>query len=150
MAPAQRPTEYLLHPDPNDPYYRQSPGGFIAEFNDRVTAPLYGLIFALVPLLFIGQAQSHRMSRAPSVTMASTFLILLRGFAFFMVYTAPGSAWGTTVMYGLPIVVLTGTVVLVLRGKQIRPPERMLAAIDRFFGRIGGLFRRRTEAAAGT
>ena len=55
MAPAQRPTESLLHPDPNDPYYRQSPGGFIAEFNDRVTAPLYGLIFALVPLLFIGE-----------------------------------------------------------------------------------------------
>jgi lipopolysaccharide export system permease protein len=150
LAPQQRPTAYLLHPNPDDPYFRQSPGAFIAEFNDRTTSPLYGLVFALVPLLFVGQAQSHRISRAPSVTMSSIFLFTLRGFAFFMVYSAPGSVLGATIMYGLPIVTLAVTLFCVLRGIQVRPPERLLAGLDALFARLGGMFRRRREAAAGT
>jgi lipopolysaccharide export system permease protein len=150
LAPQQRPTAYLLHPDPADPYFRQSPGAFVAEFNDRITSPLYGLVFALFPLLFIGQAQSHRISRAPSVAMASVLLITLRGFAFFMVYAAPGTTLGTAIMYGLPIAMLALTVFLVLRGIQINPPERLLGALDAFFGRISGIIRRRAEAPAGS
>jgi lipopolysaccharide export system permease protein len=151
LTPRQRPTEYLLNPDPNDPYFRQSPGDFIAEFNDRVTSPLYGLIFALVPLLFLAQAQSTRVSRTPSVVMAATLLILVRAFAFLIVYAAPGTALVVGVMYALPIGGIVLTLVLVGRGVQIRPPERVLAVIEAITGRVSGLVRRRKAApAAGT
>jgi lipopolysaccharide export system permease protein len=150
LAPQQQPTAYLLHPSPDDPYFRQSPGAFISEFNDRMTSPLYGLVFALVPLLFLGQAQSPRLSRAPSVAMASTVLFVVRGFAFFLIYWRPGSAVGATLMYGIPITLLVVTVFCVLRGIQIRPPEKLLTALDRFFGRISGLFRRRAALPAGS
>ena len=58
LKPMERPTAYLLNPDPDDPYFREFPGKFRAELHDRLTAPLYCFLFALVPLLFLGQAQS--------------------------------------------------------------------------------------------
>jgi lipopolysaccharide export system permease protein len=143
LTPRQRPTEYLLNPDPNDPYFRQSPNDFIAELNDRITSPLYGLVFALVPLLFLGQAQSTRAGRTPSVALAAALLIVVRAFAFLIVYAAPGAAWVVGLMYTIPIGAIALSLFLVLRGVQIRPPERMLAVIDAVFGRISGLFRRR-------
>ncbi len=149
LTPRQRPTEYLLNPSPDDPFFRQSPGDFLAEFNDRITSPLYGLVFALVPLLFLGQAQSTRVSRTPSVVMASVFLILVRAFAFLIVYSAPGTAVVVGIMYALPIGGLALTFFLLMRGVQIRPPERVLAIIDAVFGRVSGLFRRRSAVAAG-
>jgi lipopolysaccharide export system permease protein len=149
LTPRQRPTEYLLSPDPNDPFFRQSPGDFMAEFHDRVTSPLYGLVFALVPLLFLGQAQSTRVSRAPNIAMAAGSLILLRAFAFFLVYAASGSPLVTGVMYALPVGAIVLSLLLVLRGTQIQPPERLLATIDRAVARVGGLIRRRTAVPAG-
>ena len=149
LVPRQRPTEYLLGPDPNDPYYRQSPGDFAAELHDRVTSPLYGLAFALVPLLFLGQAQSNRTSRAPNVAMAAATLIFLRGFAFFLVYPAGRSAFVAGLMYALPVGTIALTVFLVLRGTQVRAPERLLATLDKMADRVTGLIRRRAEAPAG-
>jgi lipopolysaccharide export system permease protein len=148
LTPQQRPTEYLLNPDPDDPFFRRSPGAFAAEFHDRVTAPLYGLVFALVPLLFVGQAQSARISRTPAVVMASVSLILLRSFAFFLVYPAAGSPVVVAVMYALPIGAAALSIVLVMRGTLVRPPTRLLAFLDSLAGRIGGLIRRRTAVSA--
>ena len=71
LHPAERTTTfYLLNPDPEDPYFRQYPGKFRAELNDRLSSPLYGLLFAVLPLVFLGQAESPRQSRAASATMA--------------------------------------------------------------------------------
>jgi lipopolysaccharide export system permease protein len=149
LTPRQRPTEYLLNPDPNDPFLRQSPGDFIAELHDRITSPLYGLVFALVPLLFLGQAQSTRVSRGPNVGMAAVLVIMLRAFAFFMVYVAPGSAMVVGLMYALPIGTIALSVFLFLRGVQVRPPERLISAMEAARARIGGLFRRRAAVPAG-
>jgi lipopolysaccharide export system permease protein len=149
LTPRQRPTDYLLNPDPNDPFYRQAPGDFLAEFHDRVTSPLYGLVFALVPLLFLGQAQSTRVSRAPNLFMAAGSLILLRAFAFFLVYSASTSVVTAGLMYALPIGAIALSLFLVLRGKQVRPPERLLAMLDQAAAWVGGLFRRRRAVPAG-
>ena len=150
LIPRQRPTQYLLNPSPDDPYFRQAPGDFAAEFTDRVTSPLWGFVFALLPLLFLGQAQSTRVSRAPNVAMASVLLILLRGFAFFLTYAASTSRLAMGLMYALPVGITGLTILLVFRGAQIRPPERLLAFLDGVFSRIAGLFRRRAAIAVGS
>ncbi len=148
LRPNQRPTAYLLHPDPDDPFFRQSPGAFTAELHDRLTAPLYGVVFALVPLLFIGQAQSARMSSAPGITMASLTLVLIRAAGFFAVYPAAHSALAVVLMYALPLGTIAGTIALVLNGVQFRVSDRLLASIDALWTRIAGLWRRRSEPAA--
>src|SRR6185312_6961833 len=150
LTPRQRPTEYLLNPNPDDPYFRQSPGDFAAELTDRVTSPLWGLVFALLPLLFLGQAQSTRVSRGPNVAMASTILIVLRALAFFLTYASSTSRVAMALMYVVPVAMAALTVVLVLRGRQVRPPERVLAFLDSLFSRIRGLVRRRTAVAVGS
>ena len=149
LTARQRPTQYLLNPSADDPYFRQSPGDFAAELTDRVTSPLWGLVFALLPLLFLGQAQSTRVSRAPNVAMAATILVLLRAFAFFLTYASATSRLAMGLMYALPVAMTGLTIFLVLRGAQIRPPERALAFLDGLFSRIRGLVRRRAEIVVG-
>jgi lipopolysaccharide export system permease protein len=148
FTPRQQPTQYLLNPNPNDPYYRQSPGSFAAELHDRITSPLYGFVFALFPLLFLSQAQSTRMSRAPNVAMAAILLIFLRAFAFFLTYAAAESRVVVGIMYALPIGLVGLSIFLVLRGIQVRPPDRLLTFFEGVLGRISGLFRRRTADVA--
>jgi lipopolysaccharide export system permease protein len=146
LTPRQQSTAYLLSPDPDDPYFRGDPGEFAAEFHDRVTSPLYGFLFAVLPLLFLGQAQSTRTSLAPSVAMASIALILVRTVGFFLRYAAAQSLVATVALYALPIGLTLLSVALVLRGVQIRAPERLIAAGERVAAWASGLWRRRAVA----
>ena len=57
FRPQERSTAYLIHPDPEDRLYQQFPGKFRAELHYRLTAPLQRLLFALLPLVFLGQAE---------------------------------------------------------------------------------------------
>ncbi len=84
LKPMERPTRYLVNPDPEDPYYRQFPGKFRAELNDRLTAPLYCYLFALVPLLFLGQAGSARQSRTASIASAVILAVIIRAIPVFL------------------------------------------------------------------
>ena len=75
--PRERSTAYLLHPDPDDPYFQQHPEQLRSELHGRLTMPLYGLAFVLLPLLFIGQADLPRESRAASITMLAILIMAL-------------------------------------------------------------------------
>ena len=57
LRPAERDTTYLFHPDPDDHYFRQFPGKYRAELHNRFSSPLYALLFAVLPLVFLGQAE---------------------------------------------------------------------------------------------
>jgi lipopolysaccharide export system permease protein len=113
--------------------------------HDRLTSPLYGFVFALFPLLFLGQAQSTRVSRAPNVAMASILVIVVRAFAFFVTYSAANSAVAVGLMYALPIGLIVFSLLMVLRGRQLRPPERLIAFFEAIFRGVRAIFRRRAE-----
>lgn len=146
LEPIQRPTSYLLHPDPKDPFYVKTPHAFRAELDDRLTAPLYCFLFALIPLLFLGQAQSTRQSRAPSITAAVLATVAVRAIpAFLPVQT---SFLAEIAMYVLPIGLTIVTIILFLAGVQLRPPESLVAFVERLFARASGIVTRSGAAAA--
>ncbi len=148
LRPAERPTSYLLNPDPQDRYFRQAPGKFSAELHNRLTSPLYALLFAVMPLVFLGQAESARQSRTASITMAVVVTTTLRAIGVFLPGLAATSFLAVLLMYAIPI---GGTIVaaaLVLTGNQLQPPEAAVAFAESVFGRVSGLLRGR-EAAAG-
>lgn len=140
LPPSARRTAYLLDPDPDDPYFRQFPGRFRAELHERISGPFYALVFALVPLLFLGQAGSTRESRTASVTMAVLVVFAVRTAGFLL----PGQFGVVTLglMYVLPIGTAALAIALILLGRQVRPPERIVAFSESVFGRVSGLLTR--------
>jgi lipopolysaccharide export system permease protein len=146
LKPLERSTTYLLRPDAEDPYYQQFPAKFRAELIDRLTSPIYCFVFALIPLLFLGQAESTRQSRAASITSAAFLAVLIRAIPFFL--PTETSVVAQLLAFGIPLGISLLVVVLVLAGVQWRPPERAVAFVEGLFARASGLVARRAPAAA--
>ena len=135
-----------VNPDPDDPYFRQFPGEFRTELHDRLTTPFYGLVFALLPLLFIGQAESPRESRTASIAVVVGIIMIISAIGIVLPNFAEGSIAAVILMYALPLGAAAITVALVLAGAQLRPPERVIAFGEALFGRVSGLLRAGTMA----
>lgn len=146
LRPMERPTGYLLRPDPEDPYFRQSPGRFRAELLDRLTAPLYCFVFALTPLLFLGQATSTRQSRTPSITAAVLLTVAIRAIPVFL--DAETSLAAAILMWAVPIGCALIIAAMVLSGVQLRPPDGLVAVGEGLFARASGLVTRQPAAPA--
>jgi lipopolysaccharide export system permease protein len=146
LKPIERSTAYLISPDPEDPYFREFPAKFRAELNDRLTTPLYCFLFALIPVLFLGQAASTRQSRTASIASASLLTIVIRAIPFFL--PVETSLVAQILAYVLPIGLAVIAIVLILAGVQLRPPDRLVAIGEGFFARASGLMSRRAAAPA--
>jgi lipopolysaccharide export system permease protein len=142
----ERPTSYLLNPDPEDPFFRQTPGQFRAEFHDRVTAPLYCFLFALVPLLFLGQAESARQSRTASITAAVVMVTAIRAIPVFL--PVQTSILAQLALYVIPIGGTLLVIALFLSGVQLRPPERIVIFVENIYARASGLMGVRAQPQA--
>ncbi|MEJ0012520.1 MAG: LptF/LptG family permease [Bauldia sp.] len=145
LKPLERPTEYLIHPDPEDPYFQEFPAKFHAELNDRLTSPLYCFLFALIPLLFLGQAESTRQSRSASIAAAGFLAVVIRAVPFFL--PVETSLVAQVLVYAIPIGLTLLVIILVLSGAQWRPPDRIVAIGERFFARASGVVARAPAAS---
>lgn len=146
MQANERPTEYLFNPDPNDPYFRQFPGRFRAELHDRLTAPLYAFLFAIIPMLFLGQAGSARQSRTASIASAVVLTTVVRAIPVFL--PSETSFLAVLTMYVAPIGLTVLFSALILAGVQFRPPERLVAFAEMLYARASGLWGNQATAAA--
>ena len=141
----ERPTWYLLNPDPDDPYFRKFPGKFRAELHDRLTAPLYCFLFAIIPMLFLGQAASTRQSRTASIASAVVLTTFVRAIPVFL--ASETSLIAVVTMYLAPIGLTAFFAALILAGVQFRPPERIVAIAETLFARASGLIASGTAAS---
>jgi lipopolysaccharide export system permease protein len=141
LRPPEQSTFYLANPDPEDRYFRQFPGKFRAELHNRLSAPLYALLFAVLPLVFLGQAESARQSRTANATMAVIVTVALRAIGVFLPSFAETSSVAIVLMYAIPLGGTAVAAALVLTGNQMRPPEGIIAFSEVLFGRVSGLLR---------
>jgi lipopolysaccharide export system permease protein len=148
LRPQERLTSYLLRPDPNDRFYRQFPGKFRSELHYRLTAPLNAILFALIPLVFLGQAETTRQQRPATIAMAVVSATAVGVAEFILTGAAENDPTAVIGMYALPVVFISVSCALVLLGRQPRPPERMLAFGDFIATRFRTLFRRALPASA--
>jgi lipopolysaccharide export system permease protein len=145
VKPIERPTTYLLNPDPEDPYFREFPEKFRAELHDRITSPLYCFLFALIPVLFMGQAESTRQSRTASIAAAVILTVGVRALPFFL--PVETSALAVIALYVIPISLTLLSVWLILAGVQLRPPESIVGFAERLYARASGLVARAPAGA---
>jgi lipopolysaccharide export system permease protein len=73
----------LLFPKADDPTYLRDPGQFRAEFHDRIAAPLYPLVFAMIAFAWLGAPRTTRQNRTLSMiaTILAVSTLRLMGFA---------------------------------------------------------------------
>jgi lipopolysaccharide export system permease protein len=112
----------LLSPDPKDPLVTSQPAQLRAELHDRLTAPLYPLIFTLIAYAYLGAPRTTRQSRNLSLLGTVGVVALLR----FMGFAA------SVISLNVPLVILFNYLVLAVaaglsiwaisRGIIIEPP----------------------------
>lgn len=147
LRPQERPTAYLVRPSPDDKYFQKFPGKFRSELHSRLSTPLMTLVFAILPLVFLGQAETTRQQRSASIGLAVMAVIGVAAVQFVLTGASEDSLAAAGLLYGVPAVALVASVFLVLSGRQPKPPEKLLALGDLLAGRARVLFRRREASA---
>jgi lipopolysaccharide export system permease protein len=147
LRPQERPTAYLVRPSPDDKYFQKYPGKFRAELHSRLTTPLTTLVFAIVPLVFLGQAETTRQQRSASIGLAVMAVTAVAVVQFVLSGASEDSLLAAGLMYALPVTTIVVSMLLVLAGRQPKPPEKLLAFSDMLAGRARGMFRRREASA---
>ena len=148
FKPSERQTTYLLNPNPEDRYFQQFPERFSAELHNRISAPLYAFIFAVLPLAYLSQAQSIRSGRSLIVTAIVVLAFFVRAVGYYLGSVAEYNAFVIPILYLLPIGTTLIAASLVLRGIQLRIPEKVVVFTDSVVERLSGLVRRPAQQAS--
>jgi lipopolysaccharide export system permease protein len=119
--PSERFMSELLQPDLNDPYYQRHAEKFRSELHDRLSNPLYAILFVLVVGVHLGYPRTTRDSRLQSLSGAFAAAAGLRIAGLVGVNMAakdPGV--GLLIVWGVPL----GGIALcaMMIHYQIRPP----------------------------
>jgi lipopolysaccharide export system permease protein len=148
LKPRERNTIYLISPNPEDRYYQRYPEKFSAELHDRLSGPLYAFIFAILPLAYMSQAESTRNGRGLTIAAAVTVAFLIRMMGYYFGSVAEYNPFVIPLMYLLPIGTMLIAGYLVLKGIQLRVPEKVAASVDSIAERLSGLMRPQTQPTA--
>jgi lipopolysaccharide export system permease protein len=136
FKPGERTTSYLLAPDANDPEFQKRPGTFVAELHDRISSPLYTLLFALLPVAALGQAQTTRQGRG--LVMLGTVLVAttIRVAGLILAGLAAADIWIVPILYVLPIGSIAITLGVILGGVRFSGSDGFAAVMIEFFERF--------------
>jgi lipopolysaccharide export system permease protein len=137
-----------LSPDPGDNYYRRKPEKYSQELLTRLATPLNGLVFAILPLVFLSQAETTRQSRSSTIAMAAGSAVVIASLSFSLSISAGENLLAAIALFALPTLAFAISVFLVLRGIQPRPPEKVLILADRIGRRAKRLLRIPTPQGA--
>jgi lipopolysaccharide export system permease protein len=128
--------ELAATPDPNDLMYKSQPGVFRAEFHDRLAAPLYPLVFAVLAYAFLGSPATTRQSRAFALGLTIFAVATLRFIGFGSTIFSAQNPSAIVFLY-LSLVAGFGIgLVVVARGITIEPPRLITAAVTALTARF--------------
>ncbi len=119
-----------------DPSVVESPEQMRAELHDRLMAPVYPIVIAVLTFAYLGAPRTTRQSRTLSLLSAIAAVTLLRGSGFV------GLLAGTRVPAALLVPYGTAAVALLLgywgisRGVIIEPPAFIVDAVTRLTERL--------------
>lgn len=146
--PSARSTAYLLSPDPDDPVFQKTPDRFRVELHDRLTSPFYVLVFALLPLAFLGEARTARQGRFLAISGTVLLLSVLRQFGYVLPSLAAATPELIPLFYLLPGGLIALSLAMISGVIRPRLPRSLARALEATGRRLGGMFWR-PRAAAG-
>jgi lipopolysaccharide export system permease protein len=126
----------LLWPDPGDPVFKEQPGHFRAELNDRALAVLYPIVFVIVTFAYLGAPRTTRQSRALSIAATVGAISALRLLGFVSVVLSVNYPLATLFQYLLMGAAAAAGLYAISRGIIIETPQFISAAIAGLSERI--------------
>lgn len=134
--PRERYLSELLNPDTDDAYYQRNAGKFRSELHDRLSNPLYPILFILIAGVHLAYPRTTRDNRAQSMFTAFSSAAGLRILGLAGVNMATKDPSGLLVVWGVPVVGIVLCVTMITFG--IRPPSMPSFSL--------GMFRRKRDA----
>lgn len=129
LKPRELYTGELIGPDKANMFFKQQPGQFRAELHERFSNPLYPVLFVLIALATVGQAQSTRQNRVEKIVVGFVAAAGARLAGMAVNNLVAIKSYWLIAQYGLPIVGIVVALVLMRAGS--RPRSRRLGLIDR-------------------
>lgn len=136
FSAAERSTAYLLSPDPNDPEFQKRPGSFAAELHDRFSSPLYTLLFAMLPVMALGQAQTTRQGRGVLILLTVLVATGLRVAGFILAGAAASQTRLIPLLYLLPLSMIGLALFATMRSYRFSASEGIGSAVTDLVRRL--------------
>ena len=126
----------LFRQNPDDPSIAEKPEQIRAELHDRLIAPLYPIVIAVLAFAYLGAPRTTRQSRTLSMLSAIGAVALLRGCGFVGLLAGPRLPAALLVPYIAAIGALLFGYWGISRGVIIEPPAFIVDAITRLTERL--------------
>jgi lipopolysaccharide export system permease protein len=126
--PRERTTLDLLNPNPEDPFYRHSPGRFRSELHDRLSGPLYPIAFVLLVIAFVGQASTTRENRTRSMIVGFCVAFGCRIGGIGAANAAVINPQATPLLYAIPVGAALIAIFMIWNNMRPRPKSPWLQA----------------------
>lgn len=131
LYPVDRDIFFLLNPDPNDSDYQYRPEQYRAELHRRLSYWSFPIVFALVSLVFAGDARSHRQARVHPMVLGLTSAIGIYGITNYMASQAEGNAAFIPAIYAVPSFFAVLAAIQLFSGWRLRLPDFVPNAFTR-------------------
>jgi len=140
LKPRERYFNELAYPAADDPDFRRQPGHFRAELHERFSNPLYPVVFVLIALACVGQAQSTRQNRVEPVIAGFVFATVVRLAGFAANNLVVINARWTFLLYAIPIASILLSMLAIRLNAKPRPGpstfDRLSMAVGDLVGRL--------------
>lgn len=106
FKPRERFISDLYNPDPTDRYFRAFPAKVRSELHTRLISLVYPLVFTLIVLAFLANAQTSRQGQIARILLAILTVIIIRGSGVALANLSGKKDWAMVLVYGLPFLVI--------------------------------------------
>jgi lipopolysaccharide export system permease protein len=139
LKPRERYFGEIVNPEPTSQSYKREPNRFTTELHERFSSALYPIVFALMGVAVIGQAQSTRQNRnlRMGICFATGVGLRLAGLAVNNLVTINAKLF--PLLYIIPVVGILVSLVMIVRGAR---HSRSPTLIDRIVDAASPLFER--------
>jgi lipopolysaccharide export system permease protein len=103
LRPREKYISDLINPDMNDKATKRNYGQIRSELHDRLTTPLYPLVFAFVAIALLGHARTTRESRWAQILLAFAIALGLRVAGLMASNLVALNAWAVALVYAVPL-----------------------------------------------
>lgn len=128
----------LIWPSPDDAVLKADPNRRWRELHERLTAPLYPIVFTIIGFAILGAPRTNRQSRGFSIalTIVTVTAIRLIGFALVVFSTrTPALIAG---LYAMLAALSLGGLWIIARGAILEPPNFIVNLADTMQARLAG------------
>ncbi len=137
LGPIDRDLPFLLHPDPLDQSVITYPTQYIAELHRRLTEWALPLIYALVAVVFAGDARSHRTARLHPMVSALAVSFALRLGAFYMAYNIESNPGHYVYLYMFHFLTVAWAIGLLIQSSRRRSKSWLSRVVSSLRSRSG-------------